>query len=128
MSPPLVLVESPYAAPDGTHPAERLQYVQRNLHYARRALHDSFMRGEYPWCSHLIYTQPGVLDDDVPEQRELGIEAGLTWGLIASMSAVYADFGISRGMQKGIQRAHELGRVVVFRYILRNERGEELAP
>jgi hypothetical protein len=37
------------------------------------------LRGESPIASHLLYTQPGILKDDVPEERPLGIEAGLAW-------------------------------------------------
>ena len=27
----------------------------------------------------LIYTQPGILRDEVPEERQRGIDAGLAW-------------------------------------------------
>lgn len=64
----LVIVESPYAGD-----------VDANVTYARRALRDCLERGEAPIASHLLYTQPGVLDDTVPEQRALGIAAGLAW-------------------------------------------------
>lgn len=67
-----VVVESPYAG-----------NVERNLAYARACLHDCLLRGEAPIASHLLYTQPGVLDDDRPEERKLGIEAGLVWGALA---------------------------------------------
>ncbi len=64
-----VLVESPFKGDD-----------ERNIEYARACLHDCFLRKEAPFASHLLYTQPGVLDDNVPDERELGIEAGLVWG------------------------------------------------
>jgi hypothetical protein len=37
------------------------------------------LRGEAPIASHLLYTQPGVLNDGVPAERAHGIEAGLAW-------------------------------------------------
>jgi hypothetical protein len=45
----------------------------------RAAVRDRILRGESPIASHLLYTQPGFLKDDVPEERHLGIEAGLAW-------------------------------------------------
>lgn len=67
---PRVVVESPYAGD-----------VERNLRYLRAALRDCLLRGEAPYASHAIYTQPGVLDDDIPSERTRGIHAGLAWGL-----------------------------------------------
>lgn len=100
----LVLVESPYAGD-----------VERNVEYARRAMRDCLMRGEAPFASHLLYTQPGVLDDTIPAQRAMGINAGLAWGAKAIMTAVYVDFGISGGMRQGIEAAKAAGREVVYR-------------
>ncbi len=103
-----VILESPYAGE-----------VEANVAYARATLRNSLLRGEAPIASHLLYTQPGVLDDDVPEERALGIEAGLAWGHEAEATVVYADRGISRGMRYGIERAEREGRVVEFRWLER---------
>ena len=73
------------------------------------------MRGEAPFASHLLYTQ--MLDDLVPEEREMGIEAGLAIGKFAALTAVYIDRGISNGMNYGIQRAEDEGRRVEQRII-----------
>ena len=100
----LVIIESPYAGD-----------VEFNLAYARRALLDSLRRGESPIASHLLYTQ--VLDDGVPAERKLGIEAGLAWRRVAEVSAVYADLGISSGMQYGIDLAVEAGLIIDYRTI-----------
>ena len=102
----LVVIESPYAGE-----------VERNVRYARAAMADSLRRGEYPLASHLLYTQPGVLDDLDPAQRSLGIEAGLAWGRLADLVAVYQDLGLSRGMTFGINRARAEGRPIEFRSI-----------
>lgn len=99
-----VIVESPYAGDIATNEA-----------YARAAMHDCFMRGEAPFASHLLYTQASVLRDDVPGERALGIEAGLLWGELADATVVYADRGISKGMQQGIERAEAAGRPVEVR-------------
>lgn len=104
----LVILESPYAGD-----------VTGNVGYGRAALRDSLLRGEAPLASHLLYTQPGVLNDTVPHQRALGIEAGLAWLQHAEATVVYADRGISAGMQLGINRALAVGRPVEYRYIWR---------
>lgn len=103
----LVIVESPFAGD-----------VDANVAYARAAMADCLARGEAPYASHLLYTQPGVLDDDIPEQRALGIDAGLAWGEMADATVVYTDLGISSGMDQGIARAEAAGRPVEFRSIM----------
>ena len=104
-----VIIESPYA---GTN-----DEIKRNIEYAWEAMRDSFLRGEAPFASHLLYTQEGILDDTNSDERRLGIEAGLVWGREAELTAVYVDLGISNGMKQGIKRAEEEGRSVVFRYM-----------
>ena len=71
-----VIVESPYAGD-----------IERNLAYARAGIRDCLKRGEAPIASHLLYTQPGILDDDDGEERQLGIEAGLAWIGVADIVA-----------------------------------------
>jgi len=78
-------------------------------------MHDCFMRGEAPFASHLLYTQEGILDDNIPEERQLGIDAGLLWGENATKTVVYIDYGLSGGMRYGIERARKAGRPIVFR-------------
>lgn len=99
-----VILESPYAGD-----------VDKNVAYARAALRDSLLRGEAPVASHLLYTQPGVLDDDDPDERTRGIEAGLAWGPVAEATVAYVDLGITEGMQRGIERARDEGRPVHLR-------------
>lgn len=99
-----VILESPYAGDVATNEA-----------YARRALRDCLLRGEAPIASHLLYTQPGVLDDTIADERALGIEAGLVWGALAEATVVYTDRGISAGMRLGIERALREGRPIEYR-------------
>jgi hypothetical protein len=100
----LVILESPYAGD-----------VDANLAYARACLRDSLARGEAPMASHLLYTQPGVLRDDVPEERQRGVDAGLAWGRVADATVVYTDRGITRGMECGIEAAKAAGRPIEYR-------------
>jgi hypothetical protein len=102
-----VLVESPYKG----------NIFQRwlNRRYARRCLHDCLRRGEAPFASHLLYTQPGVLRDGVALERALGIQAGLAWGQWAAATVVYIDRGVSSGMRHGIATAEEQGRPIEYR-------------
>ena len=85
---------------------------ERNLSYARDLLRFCLERGEAPFASHLLYTQ--CLDDDLPKQRALGIQAGLVWGEKASKSVVGVDLGVSQGMRLGIEHALDLERPVEF--------------
>lgn len=89
--PRLVVLESPYAGCDAVE-------VGLNVRYARRALADSLSRGEAPIASHLLYTQPGVLRDSIPEERAKGIEAGFAWARLAEAAVFYVDRGWSAGM------------------------------
>ena len=106
----MVQLETPFAA-DNEHD------LNQNVRYARLAMHDCLMRGEAPFASHLLYTQPEVLDDTIPAERKLGIEAGLVIGGHADKTVVYTDRGISKGMQLGIEHAEKLGRPVEYRTV-----------
>jgi hypothetical protein len=102
----LVILESPFAGDE-----------QANIDYARLCVRDSLMRGEAPIAAHLLYTQPTILDDSVPEERQHGIDAGLAWGRVAYATVVYIDRGMSTGMKHGISDAAIAGRDVEYRSI-----------
>lgn len=101
-----VVIESPFAGD-----------VQRNLRYLRACMRDCLLRGETPYASHALYTQPGVLRDDVPEERKLGMEAGFVWGASADKVVLYEDLGITEGMRRGVLRARERGQVIEHRML-----------
>lgn len=103
-----VIIESPFAGDVGT-----------NVCYARKCLRDSLMRDEAPIASHLLYTQPGVLDDDIPEERDQGINAGLAWMEDAEATVVYIDLGITKGMKYGISDAKKHDRPIEYRSIIK---------
>lgn len=100
----LVILESPFAGD-----------VNQNIKYARACVRDSLSRGEAPIASHLLYTQDGILNDCIPEERNWGIDAGLAWRAVAQASVVYTDLGISKGMEYGIAAARASGVQVEFR-------------
>ncbi|MBU8901037.1 hypothetical protein KRR26_36165 [Corallococcus sp. M34] len=104
MSRPIVIVESPYAG-----------NIEHNVAYARAALSDCLRRGEAPYASHLLYTQPGVLRDEVPEERNHGIEAGFEFRRVSQATVVYTDLGYSEGMKLGIRHAEALGHPIEYR-------------
>ena len=110
------IIESPYGSKDPN-------IVQRNLRYLRRCLKDSLVKGEAPFASHMIYTQ--VLDDNKPDERKTGIEAGMAWGEVAELVAVYTDYGVTDGMLVGINRAKHRGIHAVYRQIGENPEHEE---
>ena len=83
-------------------------------------MRDSIERGEAPLASHLLYTQPGILDEDKPEERKLGIECGYVWMLCAACVVFYTDYGVSRGMAMAMERALQIGIPVEKRQIGEN--------
>lgn len=99
----LVVIESPYAATDR-------ETIRKHLKYAHRAIRDSLRRGEAPIASHVLYTR--ALDDNVPEQRLQGINAGLAWSDHADLVAVYCDLGISPGMRAAMEVHAAAGRKI----------------
>lgn len=101
-----VILESPYAGD-----------VEANVAYARAAMRDCVMRGEAPIASHLLFTQPGILDDNDERERRLGMDAGLAWLSVAQASVVYTDRGISRGMRHGIDMAKAANVPVEYRQL-----------
>ena len=104
MTRPIVIVESPYA--DDVIP---------NVEYARAAMRDCLLRGEAPFASHLLYTQPDVLRDEDPAERTQGIEAGFAFREVAAVTAVYVDRGVSAGMWLGIEHSRTRGCPVEYR-------------
>lgn len=103
---PLVIIESPYAGD-----------VEENTAYARAAMRDSLNRGEAPIASHLLYTQPGILRDELPDERQWGIDAGLAWRAVADLAAFYVDRGWSGGMLAAREVYEREGRKFEIRTI-----------
>ena len=101
-----VILESPYAGD-----------IERNIKYARMCVRDSLMRGEAPIASHLLYTQEGILNDNIIEERQCGIDAGLAWKEVADLQVFYIDYGMSKGMKYAEQYAAEKNIKTEYRKI-----------
>lgn len=106
----IVIIESPFS---GHSPDQEKRHVE----YARAALRDCLLRGEAPFASHLLYTQPGVLNDKVSDDRTLGMQAGFAFREVADATVVYTDLGTSVGMQMGIADSNIKGIPIEFRSI-----------
>jgi hypothetical protein len=100
---PLVIIESPLSGD-----------FKRNKRYALLCMRDCLKNyNEAPYASHLLYTQ--MLDDQVEEERELGMLAGFEWAKPARKRVVYQDLGISGGMERGIKAGEDLGQKIEYR-------------
>ena len=104
-----VIIESPFKGDYG-----------RNKAYLLLCITDSLERGEAPFASHLFYTQ--MLDDNNPDDRVLGIKAGLIWADTADLIAIYTDLGISSGMRQGIDYHHANGKIIEKRSLKGREK------
>jgi hypothetical protein len=91
-----VIIESPFAGCVPLHKA-----------YLGACIRDALARGETPYTSHRMLTD--ALDDLRPEERELGISAGLDMAEIiigaGGIQAFYTDLGWSGGMNRALGRA-----------------------
>lgn len=87
-----VILESPYSG-----------LVPLNVAYLRACLRDSVLRGESPYASHALLTQPGVLRDEVLDEREAGIAAGFVWRPLAALTVFYENLGWSGGMNRALE-------------------------
>jgi hypothetical protein len=108
-----VILESPFAGD-----------VEANVRYARACMRDCLERGEAPIASHLLYTQPGILNDQAPTERQWGILAGLAWRPAAELSVFYTDRGWSDGMLSALKSATEGG----WPFELRSLAGQPASP
>jgi hypothetical protein len=104
-----VILESPYSSD-----------IERNIKYARDCVKDSLNRGEAPLASHLLYTQPGILNDDKIEERKKGIEAGLEWLSVAEKHIFYIDFGMTLGMNYALELSKKNKIPIEFRKLYGN--------
>jgi hypothetical protein len=105
-----VIIESPLKA-------DTDEGYERNREYARACMRDSLSRGEAPYASHLLYAQPGILDDTDPREREMGILAGFAHGALFKVRVFYLDLGMSKGMQRGWDESGRLGQIVETRFL-----------
>jgi hypothetical protein len=107
-----VLLCSPFSAPD-------TKQLRENLNYARRAMKHSLALDEAPLPPHLLY--PMVLQESDAADRQRGIACGLAWLGRCEALIVYADLGISSGMQEEISFATSSKIPIEFRYIIQRK-------
>lgn len=105
--PARVIIESPYGSPDPAALALNREYLQQCIR------HSTLVRNESPYASHQMLTS--ALDDNVPDERKAGIEAGFAWRRAADYTVVYLDMGLSKGMVYGIQDALKANRPIILR-------------
>lgn len=117
-----VIVISPFSA-------KTLKGKRDNIAYAEQLVADCIRRGEAPFASHLLY--PRVLDDDNPEERTLGMQAGWAWFPVVAAAGGKAVVGVDRAMSSGmaqdIEAAKRAGLHVEYRS-LKVELGDESSP
>jgi hypothetical protein len=109
---PFVIIESPFRSK--TEPQADAEY----LVYLRRALRDSWDRGEHPFASHAFY--PFFLREGDPDERKAGIECGYLWWKFATRIIFYTDYNMSPGMEKALDRAVHHRMDTMVRMIGRN--------
>lgn len=95
---PLAIVESPFAGGSDWAAA----YLSQCLAYC-------VARGWSPYASHAILTRPGILRDDCPSERDVGMQLGFAWRRVADFTVVFIDHGLTEGMRLGIDHADRLG-------------------
>lgn len=104
-----VQIESPYA-----HTSEK--GIEAHIAYARLCMRDALLRGETPIASHLLYTQPTILNDAIKEERLRGMQAGFDLAMeLDATCVVYTDLGVSKGMERGMEFARAQFRDVELR-------------
>lgn len=90
---------SPYGAKTQEKINENIEFIKK---FARRVVLD----GNYPYISHLVF--PQFLDDNNPQERELGLMAGLAFLELCHEVWVCGDI-ISNGMKQELEYLEKLG-------------------
>ena len=85
--------------------------VKRNKEYARELTRKAIDNGFVPVTVHLYLTE--ALDDNKPDEREKGMEAGATILDNCKYILVGGRYGISEGMASEIKRAMDNGTVIL---------------
>lgn len=97
-----VMIESPYRGD-----------IVANKRYLSECIDDSIRRGESPFASHGFYTN--FIDDEIKDERWLGIVCGVAWGSVSDCIAVYTDRGITSGMSYSINKYKSMGKRIEYR-------------
>lgn len=103
----LIYVASPYAGD-----------IEKNTEFAKQACRHVLNEGHVFFAPHLLY--PSILDDSQPQERQLGIEMGLSMLKHCDELWCYGD-RISHGMMLEIEEAGRLG--IPTRRVMEQENG-----
>lgn len=100
-----VFICSPYA-PISADPVERKQEQEKNREMALDASFYAVLDGNVPFTPHLYF--PQFLDDDDPDQRDVGMLMGLMW--LRECDEIWViGKRISEGMKEEIGQAQNWG-------------------
>ena len=86
--------------------------TERNVKYAQELTRRAVCTSHIPITPHLYITQ--ALDDRNPEERALGMEAGLHLLEPCECIMIGGRYGISEGMRHEIERARRLGKTFLY--------------
>lgn len=109
----LIFVASPYAGD-----------VEKNIGYAKEACRYVLNEGNAFFCPHLLY--PQILDDNILEERKLGIKMGKEFLNQCDELWVFGNH-ISNGIFEEIEFARRKG-IPIRRIMEFNMEENELAP
>lgn len=100
-----ILVISPYSGEE--------DIKQANIAYARQCCRMLIKEGYSPLAPHLLY--PQFLNDDIPEERSLGMVLGRNLVPKFDEAIVFTDRGMSEGMQADIAWCSRKGVPISFK-------------
>ena len=89
--------------------------TERNVKYAQELTRRAVCTSHIPITPHLYITQ--ALDDRNPEERALGMEAGLHLLEPCECIMIGGRYGISEGMRYEIEWAHKMGKNFSLRIV-----------
>lgn len=98
--------------------------IETNTEAAKKYCRYINKRGSIPLCPHIYFTQ--FLNDDVPEERNAGMEHALLWLGACDKMYVFLDNNrtVSEGMQKEIEYANN--KHTPIRFITLDEVNKEI--
>ena len=85
--------------------------IETNVKTAERLCRRAVEHGCAPLAPHLLYTR--FLNDADPEERNCGIECGLTFMAACDEVWAYVGDGVSDGMRREIAHARSIGKPVI---------------
>ncbi len=107
-----VYVASPLRGQVDPNPEVQAINQTRNIAVAGMLCLFAARDGVAPFAPHLLY--PLFLDDTVPAERTMGINAGISFLEACAELWVYTGLGVSEGMKAEIDIAHAMGKRIIY--------------